>query len=198
MAVVFFIVNAFLTVITSIVLACNKILACDCNSSKCFQIRSTLLLLFGIVYLVYHGFWLIIALMAYPGRILIGSMFIVPAISVIVPTWTILIKVIKCCCSCEDDDDEIIPIWKGFGWICILILDVTIWGLFIGILYYISKFLLSSVDLETKTFQSIFSFVTVSGISIMLIWLNTDLISNQRNDQGNQQTERNQEELIQN
>ena len=32
-------------------------------------ICATLISLYGIVYLVYHGFWITIALLAYPGRI---------------------------------------------------------------------------------------------------------------------------------
>ena len=32
-------------------------------------ICATLISLYGIVYLVHHGFWIIIALLAYPGRI---------------------------------------------------------------------------------------------------------------------------------
>ena len=53
-------------------------------------IFATLVSLFGIVYLVYHGFWIIIALLAYPGRILIGGSFVVPAILVTIPIWIIV------------------------------------------------------------------------------------------------------------
>ena len=189
MAVVFFLVNAFLTLITSIVLVCQKMLGCNC---ECFLVTSTLLLLFGIVYLLYHGFWMIIALLAYPGRILIGSIFVIPSILVIVPTWNILIKAIKNFYRGWKDDDDDSNI-QGIGWCFFLILDLTIWGLFIAILYYMSKFLLSSVNLENKTFQSILSFVTVSAISIILIWFNTDFIAYQRDSQGNQQTQGDQE-----
>ena len=53
-------------------------------------ICATLISLYGIVYLVYHGFWIIIALLAYPGRILIGGSFVVPAILVTIPIWIII------------------------------------------------------------------------------------------------------------
>ena len=53
-------------------------------------IFATLVSLFGIVYLVYHGFWIIIALLAYPGRILIGGSFVIPAILVTIPIWIIV------------------------------------------------------------------------------------------------------------
>ena len=189
----FFIINAVMVVITSVVLYCQHILVCV--SCECFLVTATLLLLFGIVYPVYHGFWMIIALLAYPGRILIGSMFIVPGILVAVPTWNILIKVIENWYQCCKDnvDNEIISFLKGLGWFVFLILDVTIWGLFIAILYYMSRFLLSSVDLENKTFQSILSFVTVSATTVIVVWLNTDLVTYQR---GNHRpTQEDQEEL---
>ena len=56
-------------------------------------IFATLVSLFGIVYLVYHGFWIIIALLAYPGRILIGGSIVVPAILVTIPIWIIITNI---------------------------------------------------------------------------------------------------------
>ena len=76
LAFLFFFGNIFFTVLTMLVLrAQGSFRSC---SSECFLITSTLLLLFGIVYPVYHGFWIIIALLAYPGRILIGGIFVGP------------------------------------------------------------------------------------------------------------------------
>ena len=56
-------------------------------------IFATLVSLFGIVYLVYHGFWIIIALLAYPRRILIGGSFVVPAILVTIPIWIMITNI---------------------------------------------------------------------------------------------------------
>ena len=54
---------------------------------------AALVLLFGIVYLFYHGFWLITALLTYPVQILIGGIFILPAIFVTIPIWNTMIKI---------------------------------------------------------------------------------------------------------
>ena len=59
---------------------------------ECILTMVTLFSLFGIVYLFYHGLWIIIALLVYPGRILFGSMFIIPLILAIIPTWITAIK----------------------------------------------------------------------------------------------------------
>ena len=82
-----------------------------------FLIFATLVLLFGVVYLFYHGFWMIIALLVYPVRVLIGGIFIAPLMFVTIPIWNTIIKIaenwfdacnesscfISCCiyiCSC--------------------------------------------------------------------------------------------------
>ena len=86
---------------------------CKQESNKCqkFLTFATLVLLFGIVYLFYHGFWIIIALLVYPGRILLGGIFIVPLILVLIPIWNTIIKIAtnwydasnccKRCCTCN-------------------------------------------------------------------------------------------------
>ena len=71
---------------------------------------TALVLLFGIVYLFYHGFWLITALLAYPVRILISGIFIVPLMFVTIPIWNTIIKIAEnwfdacnessCCINC--------------------------------------------------------------------------------------------------
>ena len=75
-----------------------------------FLIFGALVLLFGIVYLFYHGVWLVTALLAYPVRIFIGSIFIIPLLFVPIPIWNTLIRFAEnlfdacneslCCFSC--------------------------------------------------------------------------------------------------
>ena len=64
--------------------------------------------LFGIVYLFYHEFWLITGLLVYPGCILFGSMFIIPLILAVVPTWITTIKMAETCLMLVMNHAEII------------------------------------------------------------------------------------------
>ena len=159
----------------------------------------TLVLLFGIVYLFYHGFWMIVALLAFPGRVLIGGIFIVPLILVTIPTWNTIIKITesfcKCCCKCcckrcckcccngetTSQSSDNFSYWnyccEVCKWLSILIYELGFWGLFLLILLYISRFLLGSIDLENKTFQLAFSYITIAAFSGILVWLNTDLVT---------------------
>ena len=80
----------------------------ECNKSQKFLIFATLVLLFGVVYLFYHGLWIIIALLVYPGRILLGGIFVVPLILVVIPIWNTIIKIAtncydasNCCKRCQ-------------------------------------------------------------------------------------------------
>ena len=79
---------------------------CEFESNNCqkFIRFLTLVLLFGMVYLFYHGFWIIIALLAYLGRILLGGIFVVPLILVVIPMWNTIIKIAE---NCFD------PIWNA-------------------------------------------------------------------------------------
>ena len=185
-AFIFFIFNIFLTRMTLRALGSLR------SSSWDFLITLTLLLLFGIVYPVYHGFWIMIALLAYPGRILIGGVFVVPFLLATIPTWNIIMNVIEnwrrccckkngncCCCYCEDEE---LSCLLGCKFFLLLIVAIIFWGLFIGTLIYISRFLLgSSVNLETNKFQSSVFFAVISAVSGILTWLNTDLTKRIKN-----------------
>ena len=108
-----------------------------------------------------------------------------------IPTWNILIKVIENFCCCKGGEESGL---KGCGWFSLFVIDIMFWGLFIGTLIYISRFLLSSsANLETKPLQSLVSFVAVYAVSGILTWLNTDLTKyqrvNQRNQRNNQRNE---------
>ena len=165
-----FIVNTILTCGTLLVLCYQG--GIKWRSCECFVITVTFLLLFGIVYPVYHGFWIIIALLTYPGRILIGGIFVVPLLLATIPTWNLLIKVYENWCCCKRSKLKFLTCCK---WVSLFVADVTFWGLFIGTLTYTSIFLLgSSVNLENKTFQSSVYFVVVSIVSGILTWLNID------------------------
>ena len=166
---VFFLVNICLTITTSIVLCCQQ----KCPN-KYLLIYTCLVPLFGTTYVCYHGFWILVAIMTYPGRILIGAVFILPLLLVPIPPWNMLIEItslwqstptkLKCLCGCG--------LWSLF-----LITDVLFWALFIGILYYISKFLLdSSVPTNEALFKSILTNIAVNTFSGILLWLNTDLV----------------------
>ena len=110
---VFMVVNSIMTIITFIILK-HRIFE---HIYDYILPIGTLLLLFGIVYLFYHGFWIIIALLAYPGRILIGGTFVVPAFVVIIPIWNMFIYFIsnwyqafKLACKREQQSEERKPL----------------------------------------------------------------------------------------
>ena len=67
------------------------------------------------------------------------------------------------------------PCCNGCLWLAILVYMIVFWGLFITILFYISRFLLGSIDLDNKTFQLVFSYITIAAFSGILAWLSTDL-----------------------
>ena len=140
---------------------------------------------------------MIIALLAFPGRVLIGGIFIVPLILVTIPTWNTIIKIAesfcnactcickyccKCCCnrettSSQSEDSCWNCCCELCKWLSILIYELGFWGLFLFILFYISRFLLDSIDLENKTIQLAFSYITIAAFSGILVWLNTDLVT---------------------
>jgi hypothetical protein len=48
----------------------------------------------GIYLMILHGFWLFIALLAYPGQILLTSLYIVPIMLLIAVGWSIILEII--------------------------------------------------------------------------------------------------------
>ena len=162
----------------------------ESNKSQKFLTFATLVLLFGIVYLFYHGLWIIIALLVYPGRILLGGIFIVPLILVVIPIWNTIIKIAtnwydavqedtktesKCKCKWK-------PFCKGILWLVILAYEIVFWGLFITILILTSKFLLGSIKIQEQTIQLALSYIAIIAISGILAWLNMDLVIDQQQD----------------
>ena len=222
-------------------------------SKRCQNILRflTLVLLFGIVYLFYHGFWLIIALLVYPGRILLGGIFIVPGILLIIPIWNTLIKGVTncygtsnccnscctficncclyifhcciCCCLCltfslirccircwlclknlcfrccckghkknskegkqeSNNKSRQKSCVKGCLWIMLFVYELIFCGLFIAILVYISKFLLTSIKVQEKTIQLVLSYIVIAAVSGIMAWLSTDLTIDRQDNEKN-------------
>ena len=253
-APVFMVVNSIMTIITFLIFKHQKIFE---HISDYILTTGTLLLLFGITYLFYHGFWLIIALLAYPGRILIGGTFVVPAFVVIIPIWNMFIYFIsnwyeafKLACKREQQpeqrkllqseeckpsqSEESMPsqseesnpsqseesnpsqseeskpsqseeskpvqskkrkalelFFIGCGWLVLLIIDIAFWGLFLAIIYYISRFLLSTISLQDENLKSALSYIAITAVSGVLLWINTDLVIYQKDNDSNQETQEN-------
>ena len=150
----------------------------------------TLFLLFGVVYLFYHGFWIIIALLIYPGRILIGGMFIIPLILATIPTWITVSKMVEKLFDSCNKSPRILPenrqkdescnnaLLQGCAWLALFFYEVVFWGLFIVILFYTSRFLLASIDTKNEMVKLVLSYIIISVASLILAWLNTDLVIN--------------------
>ena len=227
-APVFMVVNLIMTTITFIILRHQDRLK---SISDYILTTGTLLLLFGITYLFYHGFWMIIALLAYPGRILIGGVFIVPAFVVTIPIWIMILKIsnywynalsealelvfkkeckcnyckegcksnnckeeCKCnnCkegCKCNNNKMKVLkPLCSGCGWLALLIVDIVFWVLFLAILYYISRFLLTTITLQDEKLKSALSYIAITAVSGVLLWINTDLVVYQKDNNSNEET----------
>ena len=183
----FFVVNAVMSVGTTIRL---KVKQC----CEFFLTLFTLVSLFGIVYLFYHGFWIIIALLVYPGRILIGGIFIVPLILAIIPTWITAIKMAKNFFDAyNESSSKCESFYKGCAWLALFFYELVFWGLFIFVLYFTSRFLLGSIDTKNETVKVVLSYLIISIASIILVWLNTDLVINKQENPGGQQRQNDQE-----
>ena len=135
----------------------------------------TLISLFGIVYLFYHGFWITIALLIYPGRILFGSMFIFPLILAIIPTWITAIKVAENFFDAYNESSSK-RFCKGCAWLALLVYELAFWGLFVVMLFYASRFLLGSIDSKNETVKLVLSYLIISVTSLILVWFNTDFV----------------------
>ena len=159
---------------------------------------ATLVLLFGIVYLFYHSFWIIIALLVYPEKFLVGGIFIVPLLMLIViPIWNTIIKIAQ---NWFDTCNES-SCCKGCVWLAVLVYEIVFWGLFIVMLHYASTFFISydSRNLEIKTYQLVFFYITIAAVSGILTWFNTELViyshdNRENQDEPQQDNEENQDE----
>ena len=142
---------------------------------ECILTILTLFSLFGIVYLFFHGLWIIIALLVYPGRILFGSMFIFPLILATIPTWITAIKMAENFFDAYNESSSK-RFCKGCAWVALLVYELAFWGLFIFMLFYASRFLLGSIDSKNETVKLVLSYLIISVTSLILVWFNTDLV----------------------
>ena len=140
----------------------------------------SLVLLFGSIYLFYHGFWIAIALLVYPERILIGGIFVVPLMFVTIPIWNTMIKIAENwfdVCEVSKNKCKWKPCCDGCVWLAILVYEIVFWGLLIVILFYTSRVLIGydDINLQNKLFQLVLYYTVASGSGI-LAWLNTELV----------------------
>ena len=153
------------------------------NNCQKLLIFVSLVLLFGAIYLFYHGFWITIALLVYPERILIGGIFVVPLMCATILIWNTMIKVaenwfvvcnesssciccclfrffyrISCCkniCTVRKNKCKWQTCCEGCMWLALLAYEIVFWGLFIVIIFYISRVLIGygPINLKNKMFQ---------------------------------------------
>ena len=149
-----------------------------------FLIFVSLVLLFGSIYLFYHGFWIAIALLVYPERILIGGIFVVPLMFLTIPIWNTIIKIPE---NWFDVSNRSSPCCMACVWLAILVYEIVFWVLLIVILFYTSRFLIDydAINLQNKMFQLVLYYTVTSGSGI-LAWLNTELVIHPQNNKKNQ------------
>ena len=94
------------------------------------------------LFLFFHGFWLFIAAVAYPGRVAASAVFYTPLLSVLILYTVTFGNIISICCKCcqGSDNDEINL--KTFCFSLAPIVFVPFWALFLATLYIISDFTL--------------------------------------------------------
>jgi hypothetical protein len=147
--------------------------------------------------MILHGFWLSIALLAYPGQILVTCVYIVPTLVIITIVWDIILEMIdssmtlihylwrkKCriCCHCNNSTNKDcckISIYKSFYFaslICDLIvltivlgLVVTFWSLLIYIVYEFIQFIHLHVELNVGIFGSLIAVLPLIAFKLLLI-----------------------------
>ena len=73
----------------------------------------------------------------------------------------------------------------GCAWLALLFYELVFWGLFTVILFYISRFLLGSIDTKNETVKLVVSYIIIGVASLILVWLNTDLIIYSKDNQEN-------------
>lgn len=129
----------------------------------------------------------------------------------IIPTWNTIIKIAESCCNAcpctrknepSQFKDNCWNYCEVCKWLLILIYELGFWGLFLAILFLISRFLLDSINLENKTFQLVIYYITIAAFSGILLWLNTDLVtypkdSKENRDEHQQTSEENQDKRYQ-
>ena len=121
-------------------------------------------------YLWFHGIWIFVALIIYPGRIIIGATFILPLLLVPILLWNLCIEIYTYFKESE--------IKTAVFLLFYLFVSLIFWSLFIAILVIVSKLILDSnvnVPNDEDLFKSIFTFIFVNASSGIFLWLNRKL-----------------------
>ena len=107
------------------------------------------------LFLIFHGFWLFIAAVAYPGRVAASAVFYTPLLSVLILYTVTFGNIISICCKCcqGSDNDEINL--KTFCFSLAPIVFVPFWALFLATLYIISDFTLRFGDVSEHSWTAI-------------------------------------------
>ena len=146
---------------------------------------------------------------------------------VIIPMWNTVIKIAEnwfdtcnegnnCCtwnCKCMDDSNEscynrmkdfynknkrkLDSFFMDCVWLAVLFYELAFWGLFIVILFNISRFLLGSIKVQDldHPIKLAFSYIVIAAVSGILAWLNTDLVTiGQQNNDGKKEHQQDKEE----
>ena len=81
-------------------------------------------------------------------------------------------------------------------WFVVLFYELVFWGLFIVVLFYISRFLLSSIKVQDldHPIKLAFSYIIIAAVSGILAWLNTDLVTIGQLNNGEKEHQQNKDE----
>ena len=81
-------------------------------------------------------------------------------------------------------------------WFVVLFYELAFWGLFIVILFYISRFLLGSIKVQdlNHTIKLAFSYIVIVAVSGILAWINTDFVTIGQQNNGEKEHQQNKDE----
>ena len=107
-----------------------------------------------ILFCIVHGFWLILAFVAYPVRVITSCLFNIPVFSPLLPLISIVVYLLKK--TKEKKTREATMTFFG------LVLFILFWGLFMVTLYKATIYLLVITDVQNKWWKILVSVVIVS------------------------------------
>jgi hypothetical protein len=87
-------VSLFVTLVSAAISTIYLLTQSMPNNFNIIIIILSLGLVFDVCLVIPHGFWLFIALLAYPGQILLTSLYIVPIMLLIAVGWSIILEII--------------------------------------------------------------------------------------------------------
>ena len=107
------------------------------------------------LFLFFHGVWLFIAAVAYPGRVATSAVFYTPLLSVLILYTVTFGNTISILCKCRCDSDTFKDNWKIFLYSLAPIIFIPFWALFLATLYIISDFTLRFGDVSEHSWTAI-------------------------------------------